>query len=62
MGGRLSGSFGRGLKPEQTPAVDRALTALGGPDLVEILVGRGLGVSSHPGSGAQARADQETAN
>ena len=36
-----------GLKPEQKPAADRALTDLGSRDLVEILSGRGLGENSH---------------
>jgi hypothetical protein len=34
------------LTPEEKPAVDRALAALGGPDLVEILAGRGLAEGS----------------
>jgi len=34
------------LRPEQKPAVDRALAGLGSTDLVEILGGRGLGEGS----------------
>jgi hypothetical protein len=43
----------RSLKPDQKPAVDRALHALAGSDVVEILAGRGLGEGSHLDVAAQ---------
>ena len=49
------------LKPEQRPAVDRALVALGGSDLIEILARRGLGDSSHLKAAIEERRAQEAA-
>jgi hypothetical protein len=49
------------LAPEQRPAVDRALAALGGSDLIEILARRGLGESSHLQAAIQERRAQEAA-
>jgi len=49
------------LSPEQRPAVDRALAALGGSDLIEILARRGLGESSHLQAAVQERRAQEAA-
>jgi hypothetical protein len=49
------------LKPEQKPAVDRALAALGGSDLIEILARRGLGEVSHLKAAVEERRAQEAA-
>ncbi|HET6149274.1 MAG TPA: hypothetical protein VFH68_17180 [Polyangia bacterium] len=49
------------LKPEQRPAVDRALAALGGSDLIEILARRGLGDNSHLKAAIEERRAQEAA-
>ena len=49
------------LRPEQKPAVDRALAALGGSDLVEILARRGLGEASHLKAAVEERRAQEAA-
>jgi hypothetical protein len=50
-----------GIKPEQKPAIDRALAALGGSDLVEILARRGLAEESHLRAAVEERRAQETA-
>jgi hypothetical protein len=47
------------LRPEQKPAVERALTALGSSDLVEILRGRGLGEGSNLRAAVEERAALE---
>jgi hypothetical protein len=43
------------LKPDQKPAVNQALHALAGNDVVEILAGRGLGEGSHLDVAVQRR-------
>jgi len=43
------------LKPEQKPEVDRALAALAGTDVVDILGGRGLGPASHLHAAVEAQ-------
>jgi hypothetical protein len=50
------------LQPEQKPAVDRALTALGSSDLVEILGGRGLGQQSHLKAAVEEKRQLEAAS
>lgn len=50
-----------GLKPEQRPAMDRALAALGSSDLVEILARRGLIEGSHLQAAVEERRAQEAA-
>jgi hypothetical protein len=49
------------LEPDQKPAVDRALAALGGGDLVEILARRGLAEDSHLQAAVEERRAQEAA-
>ena len=49
------------LKPEQKPAMDRALAALGGGDLIEILARRGLAEDSHLKAAVEERKAQEAA-
>jgi hypothetical protein len=49
------------LKAEQKPAMERALAALGGSDLVEILGRRGLADNSHLKAAVEERRAQEAA-
>ena len=49
------------LRPEQRPPIDRALAALGGSDLIEILGRRGLAEDNYLKAAIQERRAQETA-
>jgi hypothetical protein len=49
------------LKPEQKPAVEKALAALGSSDLIEILGRRGLAEDSHLKAAIEERRAQEAA-